>query len=112
MRERFLAIRTQGINIGGRHTPSVEELAGLVEAELRTSPRPYLVAITGNVAVGKSTMARTLASLLMPRWKVDIVATDGFLFPNAELEARGLMQRKGFPESYDQAALDRFIAEL
>jgi type I pantothenate kinase len=52
------------------------------------------VAITGSVAVGKSTVARTLASLL-PRWKVDIVATDGFLFPNAELEARGLMQRKG-----------------
>jgi type I pantothenate kinase len=66
----------------------VEELAGLIEAEMRTSPRPYLVAITGSVAVGKSTLAQTLASLL-PSWKVDIVATDGFLFPNAELETPG-----------------------
>jgi len=89
----------------------VNELARLIDAEARTAPRPYLVAITGSVAVGKSTLARTLASTL-DAWKVDIVATDGFLFPNAELEARGLMQRKGFPESYDQAALDRFVAAL
>jgi len=84
----------------------------MIEAELRASPRPYLVAITGSVAAGKSTLASTLAAALRPRWKVDVVNTDGFLFPNAVLEARDLMQRKGFPESYDQAALDRFVAEL
>jgi type I pantothenate kinase len=90
----------------------VDELAELIDAEARGAPRPYIVAITGSVAAGKSTLARTLASLLLPSWRVDIVATDGFLFPNAELEARGLMQRKGFPESYDQAALDQFVVAL
>ena len=85
----------------------MDELARKIEAERRVSPRPYIVAITGSVAVGKSTLASSLA-----RWKVDIVATDGFLFPNAVLETRGLMQRKGSPESYDQAALDRFVVEL
>jgi type I pantothenate kinase len=84
----------------------------MIEAELRASPRPYLVAITGSVAVGKSTLASTLAAALRARWTVDVVNTDGFLFPNEVLEARGLMQRKGFPESYDQAALDRFVAAL
>lgn len=83
----------------------------MIEAELRSAPRPYLVAITGSVAVGKSTLAQALASALAA-WKVDVVNTDGFLFPNAVLEARGLMPRKGFPESYDQTALDRFVAEL
>jgi type I pantothenate kinase len=90
----------------------VDELAQRIEAALRTSARPYLVAITGSVAVGKSTLARSLASSLAVTWKVDVVNTDGFLFPNAELEARGLMQRKGFPESYDQAALDAFVSSL
>lgn len=89
----------------------MDELARLIEGELRTAPRPYLVGITGSVAVGKSTLAQTLAASLA-EWSVDVVATDGFLFPNAILEARGLMQRKGFPESYDQAALDRFVVEL
>src|ERR1700740_863240 len=83
----------------------------MIEDELRSAPRPYLVAITGSVAVGKSTLAQTLASALAA-WKVDVVNTDGFLFPNAVLEARGLAPRKGFPESYDQTVLDRFVAEL
>lgn len=90
----------------------MDELARSIEAELRTASRPFLVAITGSVAVGKSTLARTLAASLAGAWRVDIVGTDGFLFPNVQLEARGLMQRKGFPESYDQAALDRFVASL
>ena len=66
---------------------------------------PYIIGIAGSVAVGKSTMARILQALLS-RWpdhpKVDLVTTDGFLYPTAVLEKRGLMNRKGFPESYDQ----------
>jgi type I pantothenate kinase len=76
---------------------------------------PYIIGVAGSVAVGKSTMARLLQALLM-RWphhpRVDLVTTDGFLFPNATLEGRGLMSRKGFPESYDVRRLLRFLAEL
>jgi type I pantothenate kinase len=76
---------------------------------------PYIIGLAGSVAVGKSTSARTLQALLR-RWpdhpRVDLVTTDGFLLPNAELEARGLMSRKGFPESYDVRRLLRFLAEL
>jgi type I pantothenate kinase len=76
---------------------------------------PYVIGIAGSVAAGKSTIARMLQALLA-RWpdhpRVDLVTTDGFLFPNAVLEARGLMARKGFPESYDVRALMRFLAEL
>ena len=76
---------------------------------------PYVVAIAGSVAVGKSTTARVLQALLA-RWpghpQVDLITTDGFLLPRAELEARGLMERKGFPESYDQRRLVRFLADL
>jgi type I pantothenate kinase len=76
---------------------------------------PYIIGVAGSVAVGKSTTARVLQALLA-RWpntpKVDLVTTDGFLLPNAELEARGLMQRKGFPESYDGATLLRFVADI
>jgi type I pantothenate kinase len=76
---------------------------------------PYIIGVAGSVAVGKSTMARLLQALLM-RWphhpRVDLVTTDGFLFPNATLEARGLMSRKGFPESYDVRRLLQFLAEL
>jgi type I pantothenate kinase len=82
----------------------------------QNGPRlPYVVGLAGSVAVGKSTFARVLRTLLT-RWpdhpKVELVTTDGFLYPNAELERRGLMQRKGFPESYDRAALLGFVAAL
>lgn len=76
---------------------------------------PFIIGIAGSVAVGKSTTARILQALLS-RWpdhpKVDLVTTDGFLYPNAVLEARGLMNRKGFPESYNQRALLQFIADV
>jgi type I pantothenate kinase len=76
---------------------------------------PYVIAIAGSVAVGKSTTARILQALLA-RWpdhpQVDLVTTDGFLFPNRALEERGLMDRKGFPESYDLRRLVRFLADV
>lgn len=76
---------------------------------------PFVLGIAGSVAVGKSTTARILQALLS-RWPdhrtVDLVTTDGFLYPNAELEARGLLGRKGFPESYDQRRLLRFVADV
>ena len=76
---------------------------------------PFVIGVAGSVAVGKSTTARILAEL-MRRWphtpRVALVTTDGFLRPNAELERRGLLQRKGFPESYDRAALLRFVADV
>ena len=78
-------------------------------------PIPFVVGIAGSVAVGKSTVARILQALLS-RWpttpKVERVSTDSFLFPNRELERRGLMQRKGFPESYDTRALLKFVAAI
>lgn len=81
----------------------------------RETKLPYIIGLAGSVAVGKSTTARILAALLA-RWpntpKVDLVTTDGFLLPNAELAANGLMERKGFPESYDTAALLRFLHEV
>jgi len=76
---------------------------------------PYVIGIAGSVAVGKSTTARILQALLA-RWpnhpKVDLVTTDGFLLPNAFLESRGLMRRKGFPESYDRRRLVKFVADV
>jgi type I pantothenate kinase len=76
---------------------------------------PYIIGIAGSVAAGKSTTARILQALLA-RWpghpRVDLVTTDGFLFPNRVLEARGLMERKGFPESYDVRRLLRFVADV
>ncbi len=73
---------------------------------------PYIIGVAGSVAVGKSTLARLLQALLS-RWpehpRVELITTDGFLLPNAELEARGLMDRKGFPESYDTRRLLDFL---
>lgn len=76
-------------------------------------PRPFVIGVAGSVAVGKSTIARVLEALLA-RWphhpSVDLVTTDGFLYPNSVLIERGLMERKGFPESYDRAALLEFVS--
>lgn len=76
---------------------------------------PFILGIAGSVAVGKSTTARVLQALLS-RWpdhpRVELVTTDGFLLPNRTLQARGLMERKGFPESYDQRALVQFVADV
>jgi type I pantothenate kinase len=85
---------------------------------------PFVIGVAGSVAVGKSTTARLLQALLaLPQGpqetgapgsgrRVELVTTDGFLLPNAELERRGLMSRKGFPESYDRRALTRFVADV
>ena len=76
---------------------------------------PFVIGIAGSVAVGKSTTARILAELLA-RWpsspKVDLVTTDGFLYPNAILKRENMMERKGFPESYDTGALLRFLSAI
>lgn len=78
-------------------------------------PTPYVIGVAGSVAVGKSTVSRLLREL-MSRYEdipsVQLVTTDGFLYPNAELERRGLMTRKGFPESFDRRRLIRFVQEV
>ena len=81
----------------------------------RAEKVPYIIGVAGSVAVGKSTTARILKALLA-RWpntpKVDLVTTDGFLWPNAELARNGQMERKGFPESYDTARLLKFLSDI
>lgn len=76
---------------------------------------PFILGVAGSVAVGKSTTARVLKALLA-RWpdhpRVELMTTDGFLLPNRELESRGIMNRKGFPESFDSAALLNFLADV
>lgn len=97
-------VATQGL-----HSASATFLGQL------TAKVPFVIGIGGSVAVGKSTTARLLQALLA-QWpnhpQVDLVTTDGFLYPNRVLEQRGLLNRKGFPESYDQRALLRFMADL
>lgn len=81
----------------------------------RASRTPFVIGVAGSVAVGKSTTARILQEL-MARWPhsphVELVTTDGFLLPNATLKERGILDRKGFPESYDRRALHRFVAAV
>jgi type I pantothenate kinase len=81
----------------------------------RILPAPFTIAVAGGVAVGKSTTARVLQTLIS-RWpeqpRTALVTTDNFLYPNAELERRGLSNRKGFPESYDRRALLRFVQQI
>jgi len=98
----------------------VTAIQGLFEATRRflstqDGKTPFIIGIGGSVAVGKSTTARILRELLK-RWpsapKVDLVTTDGFLLPNAVLQAEGLMDRKGFPESYDVPALLAFLSAI
>ena len=81
----------------------------------RSARVPFIIGIAGSVAVGKSTVSRLLRELLT-RWegtpKVALITTDGFLYPNQELEKRSLMHRKGFPESYDRMTLLNFVADI
>ncbi|WP_166741819.1 type I pantothenate kinase [Cumulibacter soli] len=99
------------------HTMGVHQVWDAQREFLRSDVHkvPFIIAVSGSVAVGKSTTARLLQALLS-RWpgtpKVDLVTTDGFLYPNAVLEERGLLDRKGFPESYDRRALLQFVAEV
>ena len=97
------------IATGGLHSVTSEFLGE------RASRTPFVVGIAGSVAVGKSTTARVLRELLA-RWpespRVALVTTDGFLYPNAVLKERGLLERKGFPESYDRHTLRQFLADV
>lgn len=98
------------------YVEATQKLYGATNAFLgREKKVPFIVGVAGSVAVGKSTTSRILREMLA-RWpshpKVDLITTDGFLFPNAVLEERGLMQRKGFPESFDLRRLRQFLSDV
>jgi type I pantothenate kinase len=115
VREVYLPLSrllTLHVQESGRLYRAYRTFLGSAGAAERT---PFVIGVAGSVSVGKSTTARLLA-LLLARWpahpRVELVTTDGFLWPNAELERRGLMARKGFPESYDRRALLRFVVDV
>ena len=99
------------------HVLGTRQLAAVTDTFLGTPPVPvpFVIGVAGSVAVGKSTTSRVLQALLA-RWpdhpRVDLVTTDGFLYPNQVLEDRGLLERKGFPESYDRRGLLEFISGI
>ena len=113
VRDVYLPL-TELVNLYVMHTGhlyrATHEYLGLKER--RT---PFVIGVAGSVAVGKSTTSRLLVELLhqLPgRPKVDLITTDGFLMPNTELQRRGIMHRKGFPQSYDRGALLRFVMDV
>lgn len=99
------------------HVSAARNLVSVKDAFLGrpAGQTPYIIAVAGSVAVGKSTFARILRTLIA-RWpnrpKVELITTDGFLHPTSILEERGLMARKGFPESYDTRRMIRFLADI
>lgn len=105
---------TQLLHLHIRHTGHLYRAANaFLEQDVERTP--FVIGVAGSVAVGKSTTARLLAELLRRspgHPKVDLVTTDGFLYPNEELRRRGLLERKGFPESYDRRALLKFVADV
>ena len=110
---RLLTLYASGARNLHRSTSDFLGSVGTVAPGVRSTP--FVIGVAGSVAVGKSTIARLLRELLA-RWddtpRVELITTDGFLYPNAELERRGLMERKGFPESYDRRALLRFVSQV
>ncbi len=105
---------TELLSLYREHTSKLHS-ASLAYLKQSSRQTPFVIGIAGSVAVGKSTTARLLQALLSRgpgRPKVDLVTTDGFLYPNAVLRQRGILNRKGFPESYDRKALLQFVVDV
>lgn len=97
------------------HSYQQEQKALMKAFKQEVSHTPYIIGVSGSVAVGKSTVARLLQSMLSQAYKdkkVQLITTDGFLYPNEKLEEMGLMDRKGFPESYDMGLLIDFLSDV